>query len=122
MESIYLAVRMGIHTGLVVVGDMGGGARQEQLALGEAPNIASRIQGIAAPNTVVISGPTRRLVGGTFDLEDLDVHTLKGVVDPMAVYGVCGERAVESRFEAATVTGLTPLVGREEEIGLILRQ
>ena len=121
-QGIRLAVRVGIHTGPVVVGEMGGGGRHEQLALGETPNIAARLEGLAAPNRVVVSERTRRLVGGVFDLEALGVHALKGVSMPMHVYGVRRESATESRFEAATVTGLTPLVGRDEEIGLLLRR
>ena len=121
-QGIRLAVRVGIHTGPVVVGEMGGGGRHEQLALGETPNIAARLEGLATPNRVVISERTRRLVGGVFDLEDLGVHALKGLSMPMHVYGVQRESTTESRFEAATVTGLTPLVGRDEEIGLLLRR
>jgi class 3 adenylate cyclase len=121
-QGIGLAIRVGIHTGVTVVGEMGGGGRHEQLALGEAPNVAARLQGLAPPDTVVISADTHRLVQGYFTLEDRGVHALKGVTAPVHLYGVCGERAVESRFEAATVTGLTPLVGREEEIGLLLRR
>lgn len=118
-KGIRLAIRVGIHTGLVVVGEMGGGDRQELLALGETPNIAARLERLAAPNTVVISGRTRRLVGGAFDVEDLGVHAIKGLAEPMQIYGVRGESVAESRFEAATATGLTPLVGREEELQLL---
>jgi class 3 adenylate cyclase/predicted ATPase len=120
-HQICLAVRVGVHTGLVVVGEIGGDGRQEQLALGETPNIAARLEGLAAPNTVVISPSTRRLVRGMFDLEDLGVHSLRGIADPMSIDRVQGERALESRFEAVTETGLTPLVGRDEELGLLLR-
>jgi predicted ATPase/class 3 adenylate cyclase len=114
-----LAVRIGIHTGPVVVGEMGGGDRKEQLALGETPNIAARLQSLAAPNSVMIGERTRRLVGGTFDVEELGLHELKGVSVPMHVYGIRSESAVESRFEAASARGLTPLIGREEELGLL---
>jgi class 3 adenylate cyclase len=117
-----LAVRVGIHTGLVVVGEMGGGTRQEQLALGDTPNIAARLQSLAAPNRVVISEHTRQLVGATFDLEALGPQALKGVPTPMPIYGVRGERAAESRFEAASPAALPPLVGREEELALVLRR
>jgi class 3 adenylate cyclase len=78
-KGVHLAIRVGIHTGLVVVGEMGGGGRQEQLALGDTPNIASRIQGLAPPNIVLISADTHRLVRGYFTVEDRGVHTLKGV-------------------------------------------
>ena len=120
--GVRLAVRVGIHTGLVVVGEMGGGGRHENLATGETVNIASRLEGLAAANQVVISVDTRRLVGGAFDLEDLGTHAMQGVAEPMQIYGIRGERAVDSRFDAATVTGLTPLVGREEEVGLLMRR
>jgi class 3 adenylate cyclase/predicted ATPase len=121
-KGVHLAIRVGIHTGLVVVGEMGGGGYQEQLALGDTPNVASRIQGLAPPGVVLISADTHRLVRGYFTVEDRGVHTLKGVSAPMHIYGVRGESAVESRFEAATATGLTPLVGRVEEIELLLRR
>src|SRR5262250_357039 len=80
-KGITLAIRLGIHTGLVVVGEMGGAGRQEQLALGETPNIASRIQGLAAPDTVVISDATHRLVQGYFACQDLGAQTLRGVAE-----------------------------------------
>ncbi|MBI3302537.1 MAG: AAA family ATPase, partial [Deltaproteobacteria bacterium] len=118
-----LQVRIGIHTGLVVVGEIGAGARREQLALGETPNIAARVQSIAEPDTVVLSATTHRLVQGLFTYHDLGSRTLKGVSTPIAVYRVLGESGVQSRFEVAASTGrLTPLVGREEEIGLLLRR
>jgi class 3 adenylate cyclase/predicted ATPase len=119
---VRVAVRIGIHTGVVVVGEMGGGGRHEQLALGEAPNVASRLQGLAPPDTVLISAATHRLVQGYFTVEDRGIHPLKGVSAPMPIYGVRGESLAEGRFEAATATGLTPLVGRNEEIGLLLRR
>ena len=81
-KGIQLAVRLGIHTGLVVVGDMGGAGRQEQLGTGEVPNIASRIQGLAAPNTIAISEATYRLVQGYFECQDLGAQTLRGVAEP----------------------------------------
>ena len=121
-QGVRLAVRVGIHTGPVVVGEMGIGSRQEQLALGETPNIAARLQGLAAPNQIVIGERTRWLVGGAFDCADLGVQDLKGVAAPMPVYAVRGESLAESRFEARTVTGLTPLVGREEEMSLLLQR
>ena len=117
-----LAVRIGVHTGAVVIGEMGGGDRYENLALGETPNIAARLEGLAPPNQVVISAATRRLVEGAFELADLGAPALKGVVEPMPVYGVRRANALESRFEAAAMAGLTPLVGREEELGLVRRR
>ena len=90
-KGIQLALRMGIHTGLVVVGEMGGAGRQEQLALGEVPNIASRIEGLAAPNTMAVSEATYRLVQGYFDCQDLGEQTLRGVLSLSHVYRVLRE-------------------------------
>src|SRR5499426_2436358 len=90
-KGIQLAIRISIHTGLVVVGAMGGGGRQEQLALGETPNVAARIQGLAAPNSLVVSDTTSRLVQGFFVCQDLGVQTLRGVDEPVAVYRVLSE-------------------------------
>src|SRR3989475_10623589 len=118
-RGVRLAVRLGIHTGLVVVGDVGGGTRQEQLALGETPNLAARLQGIAAPNTVVISAATFQLLGGFFACQPLGTPLLKGQAQPLAVYRVLYESMARSRLEAAGSTGWTPLVGREQEIGLL---
>jgi class 3 adenylate cyclase len=108
-RGVELAVRLGIHTGLVVVGEVGGGARQEQLALGETPNLAARLQGIAAPNTVVISAPTLQLLGGFFTCQSLGTPSLKGLAQPLEVYQVLYESTARSRLEAAGSTGLTPL-------------
>ena len=121
-KGVRVALRLGIHTGLVVVGAMGSGDRQEQLALGETPNIAARLQGLAAPDTLVLSAATYRLVQGYFVCQDLGLHTLKGVDQPMAVYQVLQESAAQSRLDVAATRGLTPLVGREEEVGLLLRR
>jgi class 3 adenylate cyclase len=118
-----LQVRIGIHTGLVVVGDMGGGGYRDPMAIiGETPNIAARLQGIAAPDTVVISAATRRLIAGLFSCRDLGPQELKGVSTPMPVYRVLGESGIQSRLEVAVQTGLTPLVGREQEVGLLLER
>jgi class 3 adenylate cyclase/predicted ATPase len=121
-RGIRLAVRVGIHTGLVVVGEMGGAGRQEQLALGETPNIAARLQALACPNTVVMSADTQRLVQGYFDCESLGDHDLRGVSQPLAAYRVLGDRGIQSRLDVATPRGLTPLVGREQEVGLLLER
>jgi class 3 adenylate cyclase/predicted ATPase len=118
-RGVQLAVRLGCHTGLVVVGEVGGGTRQEQLALGETPNLAARLQGIAAPNTLVIGAATFQLLGGFFACQALGPHLLKGFAQPLEVYQVLYERMARSRLEAAGSTGLTPLVGREQEIGLL---
>src|SRR5207244_584149 len=91
-REVHLAVRLGIHTGLVVVGDVGGGVRQEQLALGETPNLAARLQGIAAPNTLVISAATFQFLGWFFACQPLGTPPLKGLAQPLAVYRVLYER------------------------------
>jgi Adenylate and Guanylate cyclase catalytic domain len=111
---------MGIHTGLLVVGEMGGGDKHEQLALGETPNVAARIPGLAEPDTVAISATTQPLIQGYFVCQALGPHTLKGVATPVNVYRVLGESGAQSRLEIASSRGLTPLVGRESEIVLLL--
>ncbi len=108
--GVQLAVRIGIHTGLVVVGEMGGGSRQEQLAMGETPNVAARIQGLAVPDTVVISLTTFRLVQGYFTCHDLGAQPLKGLPALLQAYRILGESAAQSRLDVAGATGLTPLV------------
>ena len=107
-KGMRLAVRIGIHTGPVVVGTMGSGGRQEQLALGETPNLAARLQSLAAPDTVAISETTHRLVQGYFRCNDLGSPSLKGVETPMRVYRVVEESAAQSRLDVAGATGLTP--------------
>jgi class 3 adenylate cyclase/predicted ATPase len=121
-KGIGLAVRLGIHTGLVVVGEMGSQGRQEQLALGEVPNVCSRIQGLAAPNTIAMSEATYRLVQGYVDCQDLGAQTLRGVAEPLHVYRVLSESGARGRLDVAVTQGLTPLVGREQEIGLLLER
>ena len=105
-----------------MVGDVGGGTRQEQLALGETPNLAARLQGIAAPNTLVISAVTFQLLGGFFVCQPLGTPPLKGLAQPLAVYRVLYESMARSRLEAAGSTGWTLLVGREQEIGLLVER
>src|SRR6266852_4511553 len=123
LRDFPLQVRIGIHTGLVVVGDMGGGGYRDPLAIvGETPNIAARVQGIAEPNTVVISAATSRLVQGLFECQDRGPQELKGVSTLVPVYRVLRESEAQSRFEVAVRTGLTPLVGRDEELGLLRRR
>ena len=119
-RGVQVAVRIGIHTGLVVVGGLGEGTGQQQLAVGEAVNIAARLQEIAEPNSVVISEASLRLVQGLFIVESLGVHSLDGVSDPTTVYCVTQAAGVRSRTEAAAASALTPLVGREQEAGLLL--
>jgi class 3 adenylate cyclase/predicted ATPase len=118
-----LQVRVGIATGLVVVGDLiGSGEAQERSIVGETPNLAARLQGIAQPNVVVIAESTRRLLGGLFELEDLGPRDLKGIAGPVQAWVALRPRSVESRFEALHTTGLTALVGREEESELLDRR
>jgi hypothetical protein len=121
-KGITLAVRLGIHTGLVVVGEMGSQGRHEQLALGEVPNLASRLQGLAEPNTLVVSQTTYGLVHGYFTVQELGEQTLRGVAEPIAVYRVFGGSAAQSRLEVASPRGLTPLVGRDSEVTLLLER
>jgi class 3 adenylate cyclase len=122
VKGLQLAIRVGIHTGLVVVGAMGGAGRQEQLALGEVPNVASRIQGLAAPNTIAMSEATYRLVQGYFDCEALGAQALRGVAEPLPVYRVLQESGARGRLDVAVTRGLTPLVGRESEVALLLER
>ena len=121
-HGVRLAVRVGIHTGLVVVDAMGGGDRQERLALGATPNLAARLQGQAAPDTVVISAVTHQLVQGLFTSQALETPTLKGLDEPLTIYQVLADSPAPSPFAAASFTRLTPLVGREEELGLLRRR
>jgi class 3 adenylate cyclase len=116
-----LQLRIGIHTGLVVAGEMGVGDQPEPLGIvGETPNIAARLQETADPDSVALSTTTYRLVSGLFECEELGPRSLKGVSAPVVVYRAVRESAAQSRFEAAVQAGLTPLVGREEEL-LLLR-
>ena len=118
-----LAARIGVATGLVMVGELiGEGASQEQTVVGETPNLAARLQTLAAPGSVVISPATRRLVGGLFELDDLGPQTLKGFAEPLPAWQVAGEGRAEGRFEALHGERLTPLVGREHELGILLER
>ena len=104
-REVHLAVRLGIHTGLVVVGDVGDGARQEQLALGETPNLAARLQDLAVPNTLVISAATFQLLGGFFACQPLGAPPLKGLAQPLAVYRVLYESMARSRLKPPAAPG-----------------
>ena len=118
-----LGVRIGIATGRVVVGDLvGEGGGETSMAMGETPNLAARLQALAQPNTVLVASGTRELVGRQFEYADNGAHTLKGFGEPVRVWRVLRTSAVESRFDAAKSRRLTPLVGRDGEIGLLLRQ
>ena len=118
-----LQTRVGIATGLVVVGDLiGSGASQEQAIVGETPNLAARLQGVAEPNVVVIAEGTRKLLGNLFELGDLGTKDLKGITGPVRAWAALRSSAAVGRFEAMHATGLTDLVGREEELELLLRR
>ena len=118
-----LQTRVGIATGLVVVGDLiGSGEAQERGIVGETPNLAARLQGIAEPNRVVIADGTRRLLGNLFELQDLGAKDLKGIAGSTRAWAALRAGSVESRFEALHASGLTALVGREEELELLLRR
>jgi class 3 adenylate cyclase/predicted ATPase len=114
--------RVGIATGLVVVGDLiGSGASQEQAIIGQTPNLAARLQGIAEANTVIVAEGTRKLLGNLFELDDLGPKELKGIAGPVRAWAALRPASVESRFEAYHATGMTELVGREEELEILLR-
>jgi class 3 adenylate cyclase/predicted ATPase len=116
-------VRVGAATGMVVVGDLvGSGKGQERDIVGETPNLAARLQAIAEPNTVVIAEATRNLLGNLFELRDLGPKELKGITGPVKAFAVLRASSVESRFEAMHAGGMTALVGREEELELLLQR
>ncbi len=118
-----LQVRIGAATGMVVVGDLvGSGEAQEHDIVGETPNLAARLQAIAEPNTVVIAEATRRLLGNLFELRDLGPKELKGIAGPVRAFAALRASSVASRFEAMHAGGLTALVGRDEELELLLRR
>jgi class 3 adenylate cyclase/predicted ATPase len=121
--SVKLQARVGIATGLVVVGDLiGEGSAQEQMVVGETPNLAARLQALAEPEAVVITAGTRRLVGNLFEYRDLGAVEVKGIAGPVPAWQVLRPSAVASRFEALRGSALTPLVDRDEEIELLLRR
>src|SRR6478736_1998990 len=120
---VALQTRVGIATGLVVVGDLiGSGASQEQAIVGETPNLAARLQSIAEPNSVVIAESTRRLLGNLFELQDLRATDLKGIAEPVQAWAALRASSAKGRFEALRALGLTALVGREEELELLLQR
>jgi tRNA A37 threonylcarbamoyladenosine biosynthesis protein TsaE len=122
-SSAPLQTRVGIATGLVVVGDLiGSGEAQERGIVGDTPNLAARLQSVAEPNTVVIAESTRKLLGNLFELDDLRARELKGIAGPVRAWIALRPSLVESRFEALHASGLTELVGREEELELLLRR
>ena len=118
-----LAVRIGIATGVVVIGDLSReGALREHAVVGDTPNLAARLQALAEPGTVVVAASTRRLLGDLFRLRDLGRHEVKGIAEPVAAWAVEGMSPSESRFEAVHVTGLTDLIGRENELNFLLER
>ena len=118
--GLILQIRIGVATGLVVVGELiGEGGAQERVAVGETLNLAARIQAAASPNSVVIADSTHHLAGAVFSYRDLGQHELKGISRPVALWRVLGESNARGRFDARIVRGLTPFVGRNEEIGLL---
>src|SRR5262249_52051535 len=118
-----LQTRIGIATGLVVVGDLiGSGASQEQAIVGETPNLAARLQSVAEPNSVLIADTTRKLLGSLFELNDFGVQELKGIAGTVRAWAAIRPSSVESRFDALHTAGLTEIVGREEELDLLLRR
>ncbi len=115
-----LRVRIGIASGSVVVGETGAGdASVPKLAVGETPNLAARMQGLAGADEIVISASTRRLIGAAFDLSDLGAHALKGLAEPVRAWRVTRIAATEGRFEAVRGGRFTPFVGREAELALL---
>jgi class 3 adenylate cyclase len=122
-SPVSLQTRVGIATGLVVVGDLiGSGEAQERGVVGDTPNLAARLQGIAEPNMVVIAEGTRRLLGNLFEFEDLGAKDLKGIARPVRAWAALRASSAEGRFEALHTAGLTALVGRDEELELLLRR
>src|SRR5262249_24671075 len=118
-----LQVRIGVATGIVVVGDLlGSGEAQEHDIVGETPNRVARLQGIAEPNVVVIAEATRRVLGSLFEVRDLGPRELKGIAVAVRAFAVLRASSVEGRFEAMHAHGVTALVGREEELELLLRR
>jgi class 3 adenylate cyclase len=118
-----MAARVGIATGLAMVGELiGEGAAREETVIGEVPNLAARLQELAAPGSVVVSRATRRLVGGLFEFVDLGPRRLKGFAEPLPAFRVAGEGRAEGRFEALHGERPTPLVGREPELAILLER
>jgi class 3 adenylate cyclase/tetratricopeptide (TPR) repeat protein len=118
-SGVDLQIRIGVHTGLVVVGRIGNDLRMEYTAIGDTTNLASRLQSLARPGTVVVSEATQRLAGAFFDLRDLGLRTVKGKAEPVRVFEVEGERAARGRVEAHAAQGLTPLAGRRRELAAL---
>lgn len=121
-HGVVLEARVGIATGAVVVGDIiGEGASEEAAVVGETPNLAARLQSLAGSGQVVVAAATHQLMGALFEYDDLGIHTLKGIANPVRAWRVVRERDIGSRYEAKHLGGRLPLVGRDEELGLLLR-
>jgi predicted ATPase/class 3 adenylate cyclase len=114
-----LAIRVGIHTGLVVAGEVGAGPTRERLALGEAPNVAARVHGLAEPNQVLVTEETRRLTEGYFTYRRLGERAIAGIAEPVTVHQVLAESAARSRLDVLGVQGLVPFVGRDDELAIL---
>ena len=122
-DGTVLATRIGVATGVVIVGDLiGSGATQEAAVVGETPNLAARLQGVAGPNQLVLPIETQRLLGSTYKLMSIGAQKLKGVGEAVEAFVVEGEASVESRFAARQSGTLTPIVGRDREIELMLER
>ncbi len=119
-DSMRFAVRIGIHTGLVVVGEVGGGERRELLALGETPNLAARLQALAEPDTIIISAATHHLVHGYFECQSRGDKKMKGIAQAIGVYQVLKETGAQTRLDVAARGGLTPLIGKDHELERML--
>ena len=118
-RKLELAVRIGIHTGPVVVGEVGAGERREHLAMGRTPNLAARLQGVAEPGTMVVSGDTQGITRGFFEFASLGARDLKGVADEIPLFRVIGETDAATRVDVARRIGLTPLTGRADEMAVL---
>ncbi|MFO0996019.1 MAG: adenylate/guanylate cyclase domain-containing protein [Alphaproteobacteria bacterium] len=122
-QDVNLAVRIGVHTGLVVVGELGAGVmRDRHGVVGTTPNVAFRLQEVAEPNSLVISGDTYRLVEGLFECADWGARQYKGLSEPVRTYRVLRRTRIPGRFEASVRRGLTPMVGRDEELSLLRKR
>jgi predicted ATPase/class 3 adenylate cyclase len=121
--DLSLQTRIGVATGLVVVGEtVGENTAKEQVVMGETPNLAARLQSVAEPDQLVVASSTRHLCGNVFDFQDLDERSLKGFSEPVATFAVLGERSVESRFDAHRSQRLESMVGRDQELALLLQR
>jgi class 3 adenylate cyclase len=115
-----IELRIGIHTGPVVVGEAAAGPGHERLALGETPNVAARLQSLAEPGAVLVSAATLRLLEERFFTEDLGPRQVKGLPGPLRVHRITGETGIRSRFDVAAKAELLPLVGRDAELGRLV--